>query len=67
MAGGDVLDDGEPKPGPALFPAHGSADPIEALCQSWEVLGRDAGTIVDDAETDNITPRTISEGAAQGA
>src|SRR6476661_3832922 len=42
----DVLDDGEPQAGAALFPARRHADPVEALRETRQVLRRDAGPVV---------------------
>src|SRR5262245_28583200 len=48
MAVEDVLDDGKPKPGSAFLPARGDIDPVEALGQARQVLGRNPRSIVDD-------------------
>src|SRR5262245_12521382 len=42
----NVFDDGEAKPGAALLPTGGDADPIEALGQPRQMLRRDAGAVV---------------------
>src|SRR5262245_63418434 len=44
----DVLDYGKPKPGSAFLPARRDIDPVEALGQARQVLGRDPRSIVDD-------------------
>ena len=46
MAVDDVLDDGEPETRPALLTARRHVDPVEALGEARQVLGRDAGPVV---------------------
>src|SRR6476661_4960530 len=43
----DVLNDGEAETGAPLFAARGDIDPVEALGQARQMLGQDAGPLVD--------------------
>ena len=55
----DVLDDGEPKTGAALLPARRHVDPVEPLGQARQMLGRDAGPIIDHG--DGVAPGLAAE------
>ena len=51
MAIEDVLDDGEPEPRAALLAARGDVDAVEALGEPRQMLGRNAGSLVDHVTT----------------
>src|SRR5215211_8872774 len=57
----DVLDDGETEAGSSLGPALRHVDAVEPLGQARQVLGRDAGTEIPDA--DDPLARTPAAGA----
>jgi len=59
MAVEDVLDDSEPEPGAAFFPARRDVDPVEPLGQPRQMLRRDAGPIVD--HRDGVAPGLAAE------
>src|SRR6185295_6229071 len=52
-----VLHDGEPQPGPARGARPAAVDPVEALEDAGQVLGRDAAPGVGDGDPDRGGPR----------
>src|ERR1017187_6555546 len=54
VRGGDVLDDGQPEPGPASRPRPGRVDPVEPLEDPLQIPLGYADALVRDADLDRI-------------